>query len=74
MAKDKGMKEEDMFTLLKDRSKGENAYKNVSTTILIQFWQPIDQVIFSFEQCSEFQYVFEFSPYSLIWCIFDWLR
>tara|TARA_B100000780_G_scaffold17468_1_gene11382 strand:+ start:165 stop:266 length:102 start_codon:yes stop_codon:yes gene_type:complete len=32
MAKDKGMKEEEMFTLLKDRSKGENAYKNVSSS------------------------------------------
>ena len=34
MAKDKGMKDEDMQKLLKDRLKGEEAYKKVSILIL----------------------------------------
>lgn len=32
MSKDKGMKEDDVTVLLKDRQKGENAYKIVSRT------------------------------------------
>ena len=60
MAKDKGMKEDDMFALLKDRQKGETAYKNVSIQLIYFTFRQFLFVQFPhLDRGSEFQYVFE---------------
>ena len=62
MAKDKGMKDEDMQKLLKDRLKGEEAYKKVSILIFESISSKI-AIFVHVTQFSEFHHVFELFVY-----------